>query len=409
MISESKYCRLCEGNLDEITYLCDSPPANNFDETFQKDKSKQKFPLILDYCKNCFNIQLRHCLGEELLYSNYTYVTPKSSSLSDHYLALTEYASNKIPDFKDIDVVEIGSNSGDLLAFLKPHVGSVLGVDPAKNVAKIANDAGVETLNYFFDDSIAQKIKNSKKLINLVIARHMFAHNANPTEMLIGMKNLLNDSGLILIENAYAIDTFTHGEFDQVYHEHMFYYSVKSMENLLTKNNLFLHDIFFSEVHGGSIIFVASKQDHGQTLKLKEQIGLEESLFQDEKIFKIFLNKINEVRGFIKDKISDAQNSHQTIAAYGAPAKAFTMFSLLELDYEIIKFCVDTSPTKIGKVFPISNIPIISEDQLKEQNYDILLVTSWNYKDDILKKASKIFKPGTELIFPLPNPTSVII
>ena len=107
--------------------------------------------------------------------------------------------------------------------------------------------------------------------------------------------------------------------------------------------------------------------------------------------------------------IAKAKNNKQIIAAYGAPAKAFTMFSLLELDNQTIKFCVDTSPTKIGKVFPISNIPIISEDQLKEQNYDILLVTSWNYKDDILQKASKIFKPGTELIFPLPNPTSIII
>ena len=119
----------------------------------------------------------------------------------------------------------------------------------------------------------------------------MFAHNANPSEMLIGMKNLLNDDGLIFIENAYAIDTFTHGEFDQIYHEHMFYYSVKSMDNLLVKHHLFLHDIFFSGVHGGSIIFIASKQDLGQTLKLKEQIKLEESLFQDRKIFKIFLNK----------------------------------------------------------------------------------------------------------------------
>ena len=409
MISVSKNCRLCEGDLEEITYLCDSPPANNFDDAFKDGKLQQSFPLIIDYCKHCFNIQLRHCLGEDLLYSNYTYVTPKSDSLSKHYRSLHEYASAKISNYKNTDVVEIGSNSGDLLSFLKPYVGSVLGVDPAENIAKIANKAGIETLNNFFNKKIAAKIKKEKALVNLIIARHMFAHNANPSEMLEGMKILLDDEGFIFIENAYAIDTFNHGEFDQIYHEHMFFYSVKSMMNLLSKNQLFLHDIFFSDVHGGSIVFIASKKNFGETSKLKDQIKLEESLFSNNKIFNIFLKKLTNVQDFIQTKITNAQMNNKTIAAYGAPAKAFTMFSFLGLDNNIIKFCVDTSPTKIGKIFPITNIPIISEETLIEEQYDILLVTSWNYKDDILRKASDIFKPGTELIFPLPHPTSVIV
>ena len=408
MITESKFCRLCDSPVQEVTYLCDSPPANNFDATFQENKSSRAFPLIIDSCKNCSNIQLRHCLGEELLYSNYTYVTPKSDSLSKHYNLIKLYALKKIKNFSNTDVVEVGSNSGDLLKFLKPHVSSVIGVDPAKNVAKIANNIGIETLNSFFNQAIAAEIKLKKKHINLVIARHMFAHNSNPTEMLIGMKNLINDEGLILIENAYAIDTFLHGEFDQIYHEHMFFYSVKSMKNLLKKNGLYLHDIIFSDVHGGSIVFVASKQNLGQTTKLQEQIDLENGLFHDDKIFKIFLQKIEEVKEYINKKIQYAKKNNLTIAAYGAPAKAFTMFALLGLDNETIKFCVDTTPTKIGKVFPIFDIPIISEESLQNESYDILLVTSWNYKTDILKKASKIFKSDTELIFPLPRPTSVI-
>lgn len=409
MIKESKSCRLCDGPIQEITYLCDSPPANNFDETFQENKSLQAFPLIIDFCKNCFNIQLRHCLGEELLYSDYTYVTPKSDSLSKHYDALKSYALEKIQNFKNIDVVEIGSNSGDLLQYLKPHVSSVLGVDPAKNVAKIANDAGIETLNCFFNNTIADQIKLGKKHVNLIIARHMFAHNSNPAEMLTGMKNLLDNNGFIFIENAYAIDTFMHGEFDQIYHEHMFFYSVKSMEKLLIKNKLYLHDILFSDVHGGSIVFVASKTNIGQTKKLQNQIQLEDNLFHDDKIFKIFLKKIEEVKVYINTKIKYAKDRNLTIGAYGAPAKAFTMFALLGLNKDTIKFCVDTSPTKIGKIFPIFDIPIISEETLQSQSYDILLVTSWNYKSDILKKASKIFQSDTELIFPLPKPLSLIV
>jgi|TARA_Y100000992_G_C21271647_1_gene497254 ubiquinone/menaquinone biosynthesis C-methylase UbiE len=406
MITESKSCRLCGGLIKEIAYLCDSPPANNFDSTFQKNKTLA-FPLAIDFCKNCSNIQLRHCLGEDLLYSDYTYITPKSESLQNHYDSLKCYSVKKIKNLKDIDVVEIGSNSGDLLKFLKPFVGSVLGVDPAKNVAKIANEAGIETLNCFFNQSIADKIKLNKKLVNLVIARHMFAHNSNPSEMLNGMKNLINDDGLIFIENAYAIDTFMHGEFDQIYHEHMFFYSVKSMENLLIKNGLHLHDILFSDVHGGSIVFIVTKRNIGKTEKLKAQIKLEDSLFKDDKIFKVFINKIEEVKKFINKKIKYAKENNLTIAAYGAPAKAFTMFALLGLNKETIKFCVDTSPTKIGKSFPIFDIPIISEEAMQDESYDVLLVTAWNYKSDILNKAPKIFQSGTELIFPLPEPTSM--
>ena len=409
MISESKNCRLCGAEVEEITYLCNSPPANNFGDDVWDESSQKSFPLVIDFCKDCYNIQLRHCLGEDLLYSNYTYITPKSESLSRHYQALHEYASKKIENYKISDVVEIGSNSGDLLKFIKPYVGSVLGVDPAENVVKIANQDGIETLNKFFNNEIASEIKAKKQHVNLVIARHMFAHNSDPTDMLEGMNNLIDSDGFILIENAYAIDTFNHGEFDQIYHEHMFYYSVKSMRNLLLKNKLFLHDIFFSEVHGGSIVFVATKKDIGETAKLRAQIKLEDSLFFENKIFKIFHEKISSVKKFVKTKIDNALIENKIIGAYGAPAKAFTMFSVLELDNEIIKFCVDTSPTKIGKTFPVTNIPIISEEDLTKKNYDILLVTSWNYSEDILKKSSDIFHPGTELIFPLPNPHSLKI
>jgi len=384
MIIESKNCRLCGGSISEITYLCDSPPANNFDETFIKNKERQTFPLILDFCSNCCNLQLRHCLGEGLLKEN----------LSKLYSA---------------DVVEIGSNSGDLLAFLKPYVLSVLGVDPASNIAKLANGNGIETLNSFFNQDIAEEVTYLKKNIQLVIARHMFAHNSDPSELLRGMKKLINKNGIVMIENAYAIDTLIHGEFDQVYHEHMFFYSVTSMLNLLRIHGLYLNDILFSDVHGGSIVFIASLSKKQKSQILIDQLSKESELFEDGKVFRIFEEKINQVKKYITNKIKDAQKNEKNIIAYGAPAKAFTMFSMLELDNKTIRYCVDTTPTKIGKVFPIFNIPIISEEELQNKDYDVVLVTSWNYKEDILKKSKNIFKPGTTLLFPLPVPTEIIV
>ncbi len=404
----SSSCRICNNSeLDEITYLCDSPPANNFDHTFKGQNNYQSFPLILDFCKKCFNLQLRHCLGEDLLYSNYTYITPKSDSLNKHYANLLEYAQNKILNLAESDVIEIGSNSGDLLKYFKPKVSSVLGIDPASNVAKIANNEGIETINEFFGNSLAPVILSKRDNIKLVIARHMFAHNSDPSDMIYGMKKIINDDGYIFIENAYAIDTLMHGEFDQIYHEHMFFYSVKSMISLLSNHNLYLHDIIFSDVHGGSVVFVASSKDMGQTKILKKQIEIEDSLFDEKKIFKLFLDKINEVKLFVSNEINKSKQQNLVIGSYGAPAKAFTMFSFLKLDQQTISFCVDTSVTKIGKKFPIFNIPIISENELQEKNYDVLLVNAWNYKKDILAKSSRIFKKGTKLIFPLPQPECI--
>jgi len=409
MTIESKFCRLCDSEVREIIHLCDSAPANNFDDTFNKGQLRESFPLVLDFCDVCSNLQLRHCLGEDLLYSDYTYITPQSKSLDTHYYKILSYMDDKIKEISSADVVEIGSNNGELLKFLKPKVSSVLGVDPAKNIAKLANSSGIETIDSFFNIEIAKEIKKIKKNIKLVIARHMFAHNSDPIELIEGMKALVDQDGLVLIENAYAIDTLLHGEFDQIYHEHMFFYSVTSMNNFLKMHELYLHDVFFSEVHGGSIAFIASARDLGQTEKLLDQLAYEKSLFQDDLIFKKFQSKIKEVKDFVLKKIEIAKRANKTIGAYGAPAKAFTMFSLLELDVSIIEFCVDTTPTKIGKTFPISNIPIISEEDLANKDYDMLLVTSWNYKTDILFKSKIIFKEGTELLFPLPDPMEHIV
>jgi len=405
MIKISKNCRLCKSKeLDEILYLCDSPPANNFDDTFTQSHAAQSFPLIIDYCKICANIQLRHCLSEELLYSSYTYSTPNSSSLTEQYQNILDYLKSKLT-LSNSNIVEIGSNNGALLDFLKPFSSSVLGVDPASNIAKLANQVGVETLCNFFNFDLSNQILERGKNIDVVIARHMFAHNSDPHELIAGMKNLIANDGILIIENAYAFDTLLKGEFDQIYHEHMFYYSVCSMKNLLAQHNIYLNDIFMSKVHGGSIAFVGSCIDDAISPSLKAQLELEMELLDNQRVFSIFKSKINSVKNFVNDHI----DPKEILAAYGAPAKAFTMFSYLGLDSSSIKFCIDTTPTKINKIFPVTNIPIISERAMSKESYDSILVTAWNYKDEIIQKSDKIFKKGTKLIFPLPEPTIHIV
>ena len=397
-----KKCRLCNSVNREIINLGNSPPANNF---ISKQQSPvDSFPLIVDFCDQCTGFQLRHCLEKEQLYSQYTYLTPDTASLNDHYKNIVDYLSANNYLNKEMNCLEIGSNNGRFLKFLEPYVKSVLGVDPAKNVASIAASLGIETIVDFFSKDVVHKIQDKDRKIQLIVARHMFAHNPYPNDIFEGMNSLLDEKGVILIENQYVFDTLESGAFDQIYHEHMFYYSVKNMQNYLDSHSYDLNDVFFTNVHGGSIVFIGSrKNQHPVSQNIKDRIKMENDLLLGDKIIHSFRKKIEEIKAMTLKEINMDVREGKTVCAYGAPAKAFTMFSFLDLNNSKIKFCVDTSVTKVGKYFPTFNIPVVSEDQMIAMEYDTFLVTAWNYKKDILARSNELFKQNTKLIFPLPN------
>ena len=401
MIVKSK-CRLCNSVNREIINLGNSPPANHFVSKVQT--TVDSFPLIVDFCDQCSGFQLRHCLDKEQLYSHYSYLTPDTASLNDHYENIVDYLTANNYLSKDMDCLEIGSNNGRFLKFLEPYVKSVLGVDPAENVASIAASLGIETIVDFFSKDIIHKIKNKNRKIRLIIARHMFAHNPHPNDIFEGINSLLDEKGVILIENQYVFDTLQTGAFDQIYHEHMFYYSVKNIQNYLNGHSYDLNDIFFTDIHGGSIVFIGSrKNQYPVSQKVKDKIKWENKLLYKDKILNKFRNRVEEIKTMTLKEINMDIREGKTVCAYGAPAKAFTMFSLLGLDNSKINFCVDTSVTKIGKYFPTFNIPVVSEDQMISMEYDTFLVNAWNYKTDILSRSNKLFKQNTKLIFPLPD------
>lgn len=401
MIIKTK-CSICEGSLEEIVDLGECPPANNFVE--KKNQDAKSYPLIVDFCKQCYCIQLRHCLSKNELYSFYTYSTPKIDSLEKHYENLLSKLRELNFANKKQSCIEIGSNNGNLLKFLKPHFNKVLGVDPASNIANIAIEKGVETIIDFFSNEIVEKILEKNKKFDVAIARHMFAHNENPSEMLSAMEKILDENGIFIIENAYAIDTFENGEFDQIYHEHMFYFSALNINALMNKFNFELIDFEHAPVHGGSGVFICSKKGKYKIQKSVGKVFAEEKKsFNNNKVFKNFRDKIEITRKQVMELISNEIAAKKIIGAYGAPAKAFTVFSYYGLNEKNISFCVDTTPTKIGKVFPKFNIPIIAEEELADNDYDTLIVNAWNYKEDILKKSSSIFRKGTKLIFIIPH------
>ena len=407
MIIKDK-CSTCQSPIEEVINIGDSPPANNFINSL--DEKAKSYPLIVDYCKNCHGIQLRHCLEMDELFTNYSYMTPDAKSLNDQYKKIISHLKESKILSSEMQCLEIGSNTGRFLKELQPDVKAVLGVEPAENIVDIAKADGVNTICKFFSEAVGGEIYQEYGNFEIVFARHMFAHNPDPQELIKGANNVMRGKGYFLIENAYAVDTFLHGEIDQIYHEHMFYFSLQSIKNLMDLHGFYLVDFLTTDVHGGSLVYIFSNDPtESPAKKVTEFLAYEQSLFEEKKIFQIFDEKIASLKNNVKSELEQTIAEGKKVIVYGAPAKAFTMFTYLNLSSDDISFCVDTTETKIGKIFPVFNIPILCESELTNREYDTVLVCAWNYQEEILLKSNRLFKKGTKLIFPLPEFKVVIV
>lgn len=394
-------CRICGSNTEEILDLGSTPPANSLIDNPVDDL--KSFPLVLELCSSCQSLQLRDCLVAEDLYKNYFYVTPDSSMLSEHYKYLNNYLEASGYMSKKSFVVEVGSNIGLFLSFIKPQVGSVLGIDPAENICKMAIESGIDTICDFFSAESALKIKKQHGPSDLIVARHCFAHNSDPHDLMRGVTELLSETGSVVIENAYVLNTIENNEFDQVYHEHMFYYSIRSMSTLLELNGLKLVDILISLVHGGSIIFVAKRSEAKCEInKSVAQYYAREQLFLNKQAFNNFADKAIHFRHQLKNLLNQLNEEGKTVYTYGATAKGNTLLNYLEITSKDIPSCVDNTKIKQSKYLPKSNIKIISEEDCLIDPPDYFLLTAWNYKDEIINKVRAAGNFSSKFIIPFP-------
>tara|TARA_B100000886_G_scaffold193073_1_gene132989 strand:- start:4111 stop:5328 length:1218 start_codon:yes stop_codon:yes gene_type:complete len=401
-------CRICQENTIEILDLGMSPPANSLSDN--KDINFEKYPLKLEYCNNCKNIQLKDCLDIDKLYKHYYYQTPNSSMLQKHYEDLTEFLKSKNYINLSSNIVEIGSNIGSYLKFLKPHVNKILGIDPAENIVEKANNMGIPTICNFFNPKTASDLANNIDKTNAIIARHCFAHNESPHELLKSVKILLDADGFAIIENAYVLNTLENNEFDQIYHEHMFYFSIQSMQKALSMNDLSLVDIFLSQIHGGSITFIAQHKNKifETSNTLNKYLDYEKSVLSS-KIIKNFRSKSLKIRDELKKLILSLKKKNPKIViyTYGATAKGNTLLNFAELNYSHIDYCIDSTKIKQGKFLPGSKIKIMSEEYAEKNPPDFFLLTAWNYKDEIINKVRN--KGNLKSCFIVPFPQITII
>ena len=381
-------CRSC-GNTDlkRVVSLGYQPLANNLLNK-QNDKC-ELYPLEVNYCEECHNCQLSVSVDPKKMFSHYLYTSSTSNVFREHFIkASKKYIKDLKLNKKKSYIIDIGSNDGVALKpFLEQGFKKVLGIEPAKNLAKLANKNKIKTFNGFLDK---KNIKKIKKGADLILASNVFAHSDKLQEMAECMFKLLNKKGTIIIEVQYLMNTLKDLTFDNIYHEHYNYWSLTSLNNFFKK---FDSTIFRSEkvdTHGGSVRVYIKK---GKKIKIENSVKLmlkEEEKFGIKKFetYKKFGEKVYKIRENVRKNIKNLKKDNKLIVGYGAPAKATTALNFFGISNEI-DFIVEDNKLKHDKFIPGVKIPIKNKSQIKNKK-NTLIVLAWNFYSDIVKNNSDL-------------------
>lgn len=404
-------CRICNNeNLEKVLSLGESSLANNFLKKEDLEKEEPKFPLELVFCSTCKLVQLSYVVDPELMFKNYVYVSSTSNTFRQHF---TKMAEDLTKDF-DLDgnslAVDIGSNDGVLLKGFQKFNIKVMGVEPATNVAKIAEENRVETINSFFNKEVIGKIIGKKGKADVATACNVFAHIDNIDSVIENVKLLLKDSGIFVIEVQYLVNTIEDMTFDNIYHEHLSYYSLTALKYFFEKHNMEIFDVKKVPTHGGSLrVFVQQKNSkHKMNGNVNKILDYENKIgINNINVYKEFAEKVYSVKEKLNSCIKNIKKENRIIVGYGAPAKSTTLLNLCSIGKKEIDYIVDDNPLKIGLYTPGTHIPVLSSEELEKNTPDYILILAWNFALEILEKTKKYADKGVKFIIPLPEPRIV--
>ena len=374
-------CRSCgETKLKRVISLGYQPLANNLLKT--REQKADLYPLELNYCPKCHNCQLSVAVDPKKMFSNYLYTSSTSKSFRQHFInAAKTYIKNFKLKPKKSYIIDIGSNDGIALKPFKDlGYKNIIGIEPAKNLAKEANKNKIKTLNFFLEKKYIKKVK---KNADLILASNVFAHSDNLKEMALCMIELLSKKGVIIIEVQYLLNTLKDLTFDNIYHEHYNYWSLTSLNYFFNQLNVKIFRAEKVNTHGGSIRIYIKKEKNvkiepsvNKLLKDEEKFGI-----KDFRTYQNFADKIYEIKKNVLKNLEMIKNKSKKIAGYGAPAKATTALNFYGISDQI-DFVLEDNKLKQNKFIPGVNIPIYSKKKIKNK-ISTILVLAWNVFDDI--------------------------
>ena len=374
-------CRSCSNvNLKRVVSLGYQPLANNL--LNKKDETCELYPLELNYCSNCHNCQLSVSVDPKKMFSNYLYTSSTSKSFRKHFEdAANKYIKELKLNSKKSYIIDIGSNDGVALKPFKDlGFKKILGVEPAKNLAKIANKNNIKTINCFLQK---ENLKKIKKNADVILASNVFAHSDKLKEMADCMLKLLSNKGTIIIEVQYLMNTLQDLTFDNIYHEHYNYWSLTSLVNFFQQLKAKIIKAEKINTHGGSLRVYIKKDIKSKVDKSVKTILNEEEQFGIKKYetYQEFGEKIYRIQKNVKKNVKNLKNNGKKIIGYGSPAKATTALNFFGVSDEI-DFVIEDNKLKHGKFIPGVKIPIVSKDTITDRN-NTILVLAWNFYKDI--------------------------
>jgi SAM-dependent methyltransferase len=403
MSSSSFACRACgERDAEPVLSLGRLPLANALIEPGEHDGDR--FPLDLIRCRRCTLVQITETVPPERLFRTYSYFSSFSDTYVEHARRLAAWAVAELGLDRRSLVVEAASNDGYLLQFFREQGLDVLGIEPARNVAEVARNRGIETLSEFLDADLASQIVEERGTADLVVANNVVAHVPDLHGFVAGLAKLAGRKGRVVIEVPYLVQLIDAVEFDTIYHEHLSYFSLTSLRPVLEAHGLTVGSVERLDVHGGSVRVHAAAT--GPADASVERLLAEESAWgvADARRFAGFARAVDAVRREVHALVMELVDSGATVAAYGAAAKGVVLANVCNLDTDLVAFVVDRNPHKQGKLLPGVGIPVRHPDALRAEQPGYCLLFAWNLADEIAEQQAAYVAAGGRFIAPIPTP-----
>ncbi len=401
-------CRFCNTPLEHtFVDLGMSPLCESFLLGDQLNQMEPFYPLKVYVCRNCFLVQLQEYVSPEEIFTEYAYFSSYSESWLQHAKNYTELMIERFKLDSKAQVIELASNDGYLLQYFVEKGIPVLGIEPAKNVARVAIEKGIPTLAEFFGVKLARKMSQESEKADLLLGNNVLAQVPDINDFAAGMKMVLKPQGVITVEFPHLMRLIEGNQFDTIYHEHFSYFSFIAAERIFAGHGITLFDVEELKTHGGSIRIYGrhaedvSKPVTARALDLKEREL--RAGYDRMETYSTFAKKVEETKRRLLQILVEVKNQGKKIVGYGAPGKGNTLLNYCGIRSDFLDYTVDRNPYKHGRFTPGTHIEIFPPDRIKEDRPDYLFILPWNLKDEITRQMAFIREWGGKFIVPIPE------
>ena len=404
----SSCCRFC-GSLLRHSFvdLGMSPLCESYITPARLNQMEPFYPLHVYVCDRCFLVQLLEYVSPSDIFSHYAYFSSYSDTWLQHVRDYTEKMVGRWGLHEQSQVVEIASNDGYLLQYFVAQGIPVLGIEPAANVAKVAQEKGIPTVVKFFGQQTARELAAKGKQADLLLGNNVLAHVPNLNDFVAGMKTLLKPEGVITMEFPHLMRLMEGNQFDTIYHEHFSYLSFLTVEKVFATHGLTIFDVEQLSTHGGSLrIYVSHAEDTSKSISQRVKVLRSEEKaigFTTLEHYFSFAQKVKETKFKLLDFLITAKRQGKSVVGYGAPGKGNTLLNYCGIRTDFIDYTVDRSFFKQGKLLPGTHIPIFHPNKILETKPDYLLILPWNLQDEIMQQMAYIRDWGGKFVVPIPE------